>query len=47
MLKQLRPDAVVFHGTMLEDVKYLTDKHDALLLPVKSRLDTVFSKEAS
>lgn len=47
MLKQLRPDAVVFHGTMLEDVKYLTEKHDVLLLPVKSRMDTVFSKEAS
>lgn len=47
MLKCLRPDAVVFHGTMLEDVKYLTEKYDVLLLPVKSRLDTVFSKEVS
>lgn len=47
LLKQLRPDAVVFHGTVFEDVEYLADKHDALLIPVKSRLDTVFSQEVS
>ena len=47
MLKCLRPDAVVFHGTMIEDVKYLTEKYDVLLLPVKSRMDTVFSQEVS
>ena len=47
MLKCLRPDAVVFHGTVFEDIEYLADKNHALLIPVKSRLDTVFSQEVS
>ena len=47
MLKRLHPDAVVFHGTMPEDVGYLADHHGVLLLPIKSRLDTVFSREVS
>ena len=47
MLKQLRPDAVVFHGTMIEDVERLAERHGVLLLPVKSRLDAVFSREVS
>ena len=46
-LKRLRPDAVVFHGTMLEDVGRLAERHGVLLLPLKSRLDTVFSREVS
>lgn len=47
MLKRLRPDAVVFHGTLPEDVKYMTERHDILLIPLKSHLDTVFSREVS
>ena len=46
-LKRLRLDAVVFHGTMIEDVDRLAERHGVLLLPVKSRLDTVFSREVS
>ena len=46
-LNRLRPDAVVFHGTMIEGVDRLAERHGVLLLPVKSRLDTVFSREVS
>ena len=47
MLKQLSPDAVVFHGTVPEDVRYMTEKRGVLLIPLKSRLDTVFAREVS
>ena len=47
MMKRLSPDAVVFHGTVPEDVRYMTERRGVLLIPLKSRLDTVFAREVS
>ena len=45
LLKRLRPDAIVFHGSLLADVEYMAEFHGVRLIPIKSHLKSVFSQE--
>ena len=47
MMNRIHPDAVIFHGTMNDAVKKISEHHGTLLIPLKSYLQEIFSKGAA